>query len=85
MRFRVIYYREPDGDHLAVWYARRMPDGSGIPGGVFAVRAAAIAGVPSSVCTCGASRDYLRNCRPVRRSAVPANWLQGINPEVSRG
>ena len=66
------FYREPNGDYLCIepttrrYYSDERYEG----------RAAAIAGQPTSVCTTDISAEYLRQCRRVRHSAVPAEWRE---------
>ena len=75
----MVYYREADGDFLAIdpatnGYYRRLlgPD-------QFEGRAAAVAGQAGSVCTTGVSRQYLRACcTRVAEDRVPADWRRAI-------
>jgi hypothetical protein len=68
------YYQEPNGDYLAV-------DPTGQP--PFDGRAAAIAGLPSSVCSTGISQEFLNQCRPVHEKSVPPEWRKAIDPSTS--
>lgn len=69
----LAYYRERNGDYMAADLSARCPSGD------YDCRAAALAGVASSVCTTGASAEYLRQCRKVRRERVPLAWLRHID------
>jgi hypothetical protein len=74
----VAYFREDNGDYLAIDLAsnahyRRLGRDD------FEGRAAAIAGQVGSVCTTGVSREYLRtNCKQVPGSAVPVDWRRAL-------
>jgi hypothetical protein len=64
---RTVYYQEPNGDFMAVYYGivkGREPE----------VRASALDGVPSSVCSTTASRGYIKTCRTVLKADVPQAW-----------
>ena len=75
----ILYYREANGDYLAIdaatnGYYRRVLGKDQFEG-----RAAAVAGLAGSVCTTGISRKYLRACcTRVAGSAVPAAWRRTI-------
>jgi hypothetical protein len=64
---RTVYYQEPNGDYLVAYYGAT---GTREP----VVRASAITGMPSSVCTCEASRDYIKSCNVIRKADVPQAW-----------
>ena len=70
------YYLEPNGDYLMVRDRPHAYDYAyPVPKAIFEGRAAAIAGLPTSVCTCAMSGLYLAECRRVLRRYVPAEWL----------
>lgn len=76
----ILFYREIEsGDFLAIDtdtndYYRRLLGQDAYEG-----RATALAGLPSSTCTTGISREYLaRHCKRVARASVPAEWLLAI-------
>lgn len=75
----IQYYQETNGDYLAVetstnsyyvrWFGKDHFEG----------RATAIAGLVSSVCTTGVSREFLRaNCKRIARAKVPVQWRKAI-------
>lgn len=73
------YYREANGDYLAIdpatidYYRRYFGQDQ------FEGRAAAIAGLVGSVCTTGVSREYLRACcTRVAKAGVPPAWRRAI-------
>jgi hypothetical protein len=68
------YYHEHNGDFMAIFrHDGRNDDGT------WPCRGAAIVGSPSSVCTAGASPEYIATCRKVRRNQVPTDWLEYIH------
>lgn len=74
-----LYFREGNGDFLAVesetndYYFRHFGHDH------FEGRATAIAGLVSSVCTTAISREFLRrSCKRVGKSSVPAEWRRAI-------
>ncbi len=75
----IQFYQEQSGDYLAIdtasnAYYRQVRGQDHFEG-----RATAIAGLVSSVCTTGISRDYLaEKCKRVARAGVPAEWLRAI-------
>jgi hypothetical protein len=75
----ILYYRENDGDYLAVEtetnaYYRRCFGQDHFEG-----RATAIARQVGSVCTTAVSREFLKaDCRRVPKAKVPAAWLNAI-------
>ena len=69
------YYREPNGDYLAVdnstaAYYQRLGKNQ-LEG-----RASAVAGSVSSVCTTGVGLAFLETCKRVKRAEVPKEWLK---------
>lgn len=75
----VLYYREGNGDYLAIetetnaYYRRNFGQDH------FEGRATAIAGLIGSVCTTGISREFLKaHCRRVAKANIPAEWLRAI-------
>lgn len=78
----IVYYREKNGDYLAIdtdtnAYYRQVFGQDHIEG-----RAAAIAGLVGSACTTGISGAYLRaNCKRVAKATVPAAWRRAIGYE----
>ena len=75
----IYYYREANGDFLAIdpatnaYYRRLLGQDH------FDSRAAAVAGQAGSVCTTGVSREYLRACcTRVAKDSVPAAWQRAI-------
>ncbi len=75
----ILFYQEENGDYFAIDtdtnpYYRQVLGQDHFEG-----RATAIAGLVSSVCTTGVSRDYLaKKCERVAKGAVPAEWLRAI-------
>ena len=74
----MTYYREPDVGYMAVAGAREGLPPRVTPQGevVYEARAAAIAGLPNSVCTTSVSKEYLKECKRVRKAEVPKAWLR---------
>lgn len=75
----ILYYRENNGDFLAIdtttnaYYLRHFDQDH------FEGRATAIAGLVGSVCTTGVSREFLRrNCKRVGKAKVPSEWRRAI-------
>jgi len=75
----ILFYRENNGDFLAVdtatnaYYLRNFGKDH------FEGRATAIEGLVGSVCTTGISRDYLhQNCKRVPKAKVPGEWSKAI-------
>ena len=69
------YYREPNGDYLAVNPStKNYYVGIGQPN-IREGRATAIAGLVESVCTTGVSLDFLAECTRIKRADVPKEWL----------
>jgi hypothetical protein len=75
----ILYYREDNGDYLAIdtttnrYYLDTMGQDH------FEGRATAIEGLIGSVCTTGISRDFLRTqCKRVAKAAVPHEWRKAI-------
>ncbi len=75
----ILYFREDNGDYLAIetdsnrHYLRMSGKDQ------FEVRATAIAGLVSSVCTTGVSREFLQsNCKRVSKTKVPVEWCKAI-------
>ena len=75
----IHYYRETNGDFLAVdtdsnrHYLRLYGKDH------FEGRATAIEGQVGSVCTTGVSREFLRKqCKRVAKRNVPAEWRRAI-------
>ena len=74
---RAHYYREANGDYLALFPAYVRHDSSGRR--IFDGRATALGGLKTSVCTTGISDSYLRErCTRVRRRDVPRHWLTAL-------
>lgn len=74
-----IFYREQNGDYLAIDTTTNGYYWQNFGRDDFEGRATAIEGVVGSVCTCGVSRGFLRACcRRVPKSAVPAEWRKAI-------
>ena len=67
------YFRDPDGDYLALDYSQRGLDPRTIEG-----RAPAVQGLVSSVCTTAVSYEYLNRCEAVTKKDVPKPWLRAI-------
>lgn len=68
------YYKEHDTeDYLMVFGPGSEPE-------LREARAAAIDGLPSSVCTIQVSLGYLGKCKPVQ--LAPPEWERWINPKV---
>lgn len=78
----IVYYRERNGDFLAIdtdtnaFYLNVFGQDH------FEGRATAIAGLVGSACTTGIARQFLRSeCKRVPRAAVPAEWRRAIGYE----
>lgn len=75
----IQYYREENGDYLAVDldtanYYREAWGKVGYEG-----RATAIEGLVTSMCTTGIGAEHLQlRCTEVDKSEVPAEWLEAI-------
>ena len=77
------YYREPNGDFLAIADRRDMfegispsrPDPSGR---LYCARSAAIAGCASSVCTSEVVALYLSECQRVAFRDIPEVWRRNL-------
>jgi hypothetical protein len=73
------YFRESNGDFLAVDTATNRYYRDNFGQDRFEGRATAIAGLVGSVCTTGISREFLRrNCQRVAENTVPGEWLRAI-------
>lgn len=78
----ILYYREKNGDFLAVETTTNSYYRQVLGKDHFEGRATAIAGQRGSVCTTGVSREFLReNCRRVAKAKVPYDWLRAIGLE----
>jgi hypothetical protein len=76
----IAYYREDNGDFLALdtetnaYYRRNFGKDQ------FEGRATAIAGQVGSVCTTGIARVFLKaKCQRVTKANVPVEWLHAID------
>jgi hypothetical protein len=75
----ILFYRERNGDYLAIEtdtnrFYRQVYGKDHFEG-----RATAIAGLVSSVCTTGVSRELLhQECRRGAKRRVPAEWQKAI-------
>lgn len=68
----IRYYKEDTGDFLMVDFSPEMRNPDNMP----TARASAIEGLSGSVCTTSVSLDFLREkCEPVRKTAIPREWL----------
>jgi hypothetical protein len=75
----IVYFREKNGDYLAIDTASNTYYRQVLGHDTFAGRATAIAGQVGSVCTTGISREYLaEKCERVARARVPVAWRQAI-------
>lgn len=75
----IRYYRERDGDYLAIETSTNEYYWRCFGKDHFEGRATAIAGQVGSVCTTAVSREFLRReCKRVARSNVPSEWLKYI-------
>jgi hypothetical protein len=71
------FYRESNGDYLCIDVRLCSEDVTGQR--FFDGRAAAVEGLPTSVCTCSVGVRFLKeSCRRVRRKDVPQEWLQAM-------
>jgi hypothetical protein len=74
-----LFYREDNGDFLAIDTATNRYYRQTLGQDHFEGRATAIAGSVGSVCTTAIARDFLRQkCRRVVRADVPQEWRQAI-------
>jgi hypothetical protein len=75
----IHYYRERNGDFLAIDTSTNSYYRTILGKDHFEGRATAIAGLVSSTCTTGVSREFLRKeCRRVAKAKVPAQWRRAI-------
>lgn len=75
----IVFYRERNGDFLAIDTATNRYYRDTFGQDHFEGRATAIQGLVGSVCTTGVSRQFLREqCRRVAKRSVPAEWRQAI-------
>src|SRR5437879_1446124 len=75
----ICFYRERNGDYLALDTATNPFYLDVLGKDHFEGRATAIAGLVGSVCTTGISREFLRtNCKRVARAKVPGEWRRAI-------
>ncbi len=75
----ILYFREDNGDYLAVDTATNDYSRSNFGPDHFEGRATAIAGLAGSVCTTGVSRKFLRsNGKRVSKTRVPLEWRRAI-------
>jgi len=73
------FFQEDNGDFLAIDTATNRYYLTTLGQDHFEGRATAIAGLMSSVCTTGISREFLREkCKRVGKRQVPAEWRQAI-------
>jgi hypothetical protein len=80
----ILYYRESNGDFLAIDTDTNRFYLDTFGKDHFEGRATAIAGLVASVCTTGISREYLRtNCKRVAKALIPVEWLRGIGLEYA--
>jgi len=75
----IHFYREQNGDYLAIDTETNRYYRDHFGQDHFEGRATAIAGLVSSVCTTGVSRDFLRQeCKRVAKRRVPIAWRKAI-------
>jgi hypothetical protein len=75
----ILYYRERNGDYLAIDAGTNRYYRTAFGKDRYEGRASAIASLVTSVCTTSISRDFLRTqCKRVPKAKVPANWLRAI-------
>jgi hypothetical protein len=74
----ILFYRERNGDFLAIETATNRFYRQIYGKDHYEGRATAIAGLATSVCTTGISRDFLRTCKPVAKKYVPTQWKKAI-------
>jgi len=75
----VFFYREYNGDFLAIDTATNSHYLRNFGKDHFEGRAAAIEKHVGSVCTTGVSREFLRaNCKRVAKAKVPKVWRKAI-------
>ena len=75
----IVYYRESNGDFLAIDSGTNVHYRTIYGKDHFEGRATAISGQVGSVCTTGISRAFLRNdCKRVSKRMVPAEWRRAI-------
>jgi hypothetical protein len=75
----ILYYREDNGDFLAIDTAPNAYYRTRLGRDHFESRATAIAGQVGSVCTTAVSGDYLKGrCRRVGKRKVPWEWRKAI-------
>ena len=75
----ILFYRERDGDFLAIDTATNRYYRDTFGKDHFEGRATAIQGLVGSVCTTGISRQFLREqCRRLAKRRVPAAWRKAI-------
>ena len=75
----ILYFREKNGDYLAIDTATNSYYRKNLGKDYFEARATAIEGQVGSVCTTGIARDFLRkNCKKVAKATVPVEWQRVI-------
>lgn len=75
----IQFYREANGDYLAIDTSTNDYYRTKLGKDHFEGRATAIAGLVGSFCTTGVSREFLhKECRQVGRAKVPAEWQKAI-------
>jgi hypothetical protein len=75
----ILYYRERNGDFLAIDTSTNRYYRTTLGKDHHEGRATAIASLVSSVCATSISREFLRtNCKRVPKARVPERWLRAI-------
>jgi len=75
----ILFYRESNGDYLAIDTSTNAYYMQTFGKDQFEGRATAIEGQVGSVCTTGISREFLRTkCKRVAKAKVPVEWRSAI-------
>lgn len=74
----IFFYREKNGDYLAINTDTNRYYLDNFGQDHFEGRGTAIAGLVTSVCTTGISREFLQTCKRIAKSNVPAEWQKAI-------
>jgi hypothetical protein len=74
-----LYFREDNGDYLVVFLVPTIRDP--FENRMFEGRAADVAGLHSSVCSCRIHIRHIRTkCEWVHCNDVPAAWMEALSP-----
>ncbi len=78
----LLFYREPNGDYLAITTNTAKYDGilrERYREKTYEGRATAIAKLVTSVCTTAIGQSFLYTCKRVAKKDVPPEWIKAIS------